>query len=267
MPNAGFLEQYPLYRKFTVDDLPSRMDRIQRVPIKMSCSICKSEQTFLMTNDPYENCEHSYSPSAEVVFRAVYTCAHCAEFTRVFFIRMGEDCSYMMKVGQYPAWDIQGDPNIERLLGSHSALFKKGLICESQGYGIGAFAYYRRIVEEIIDELLGQISDLMSGEELEGYKRALEATKRAVAAQEKIALVKDMLPAILRPDGMNPLSALHSILSEGLHSETDDECLEKAMRAREVLIFLACQIAVSKAASKGFTKSMRKLLGKKKSTS
>lgn len=27
-------------------------------------------------------------------------------------------------------------------------------MCENNSFGIGAFAYYRRIVEEIIDELL-----------------------------------------------------------------------------------------------------------------
>ena len=32
-----------------------------------------------------------------------------------------------------------------------SETLKKGLINESQGYGIGAFAYYRRIVEVVND--------------------------------------------------------------------------------------------------------------------
>ena len=49
----------------------------------------------------------------------------------------------------------------------------KGLVSESQGYGIGAFAYYRRIVEEIIDEMLKQIGDLISGVDKERYAAAL----------------------------------------------------------------------------------------------
>ena len=60
----------------------------------------------------------------------------------------------MKKVGQSPAWDIVMDKELESLLGDHAYFYKSGLICESQRYGIGAFAYYRRIVEEVIDELL-----------------------------------------------------------------------------------------------------------------
>lgn len=64
------------------------------------------------------------------------------------------------------------------MLGEREETFKKGLTCESQGYGIGAYAYYRRIVEEVIDELLDGIADLMSGEDKEKYMEALEEKKK-----------------------------------------------------------------------------------------
>jgi hypothetical protein len=168
-----------------------------------------------------------------------------------------------MKVGQYPPWEIKTETNIEKILGDHSEYFKRGLVCESQGYGIGAFGYYRRITEEIIDNLLDEIQDLMSPSEREKYKSALEETKRTIVTQDKIQLVKDLLPTILRPDGMNPLAVLHSSLSEGLHAKTDEDCLSIAETCREVLVFLVNQVAASKLASKGFTESMRKLLDKK----
>jgi len=60
--------------------------------------------------------------------------------------------------------------------------------------------------------------------------------------QEKIDLVKDLLPTILRPGGMNPLGVLHSELSEGLHAETDANCLENVSHARDILTFLINQI-------------------------
>jgi hypothetical protein len=150
---------------------------------------------------------------------------------------------------------------------AHSEYFKKGLICESQGYGIGAFAYYRRIVEEIIDGQLDEISNLLVGSELKVYREALEKTKQTIVTQEKIALVKDLLPPILRPNEMNPLGVLHSTLSEGLHEDTEETCLEKAASCREVLIFLVNQVQASKAASIGFTESMKKLLEKKRQPS
>ncbi|MFZ0548883.1 MAG: hypothetical protein WAM60_25760, partial [Candidatus Promineifilaceae bacterium] len=58
--------------------------------------------------------------------------------------------------------------------------------------------------------------------QLEQYQFALAETKKTTITQDKINLVKDLLPAILRPDGMNPLSILHSSLSKGLHAESDE---------------------------------------------
>lgn len=263
MPNKTFLEEYSLYRKFKVERLPPATDQLATVQLNMECPKCSSNQTFVMTNKYWENCECSNYPVDGLVFRMVYLCVHCQKFERVFYVKVDEKKQWLMKVGQYPAWEVKGDPNIESLLGKHAGYYRKGLICESQGYGIGAFGYYRRIVEEVIDGLLDEIAELLSDTELEEYRDALAETKKTIVTQEKIALVKDLLPTILRPEGMNPLSALHSALSEGLHAESDEDCLEYAENCREILLFLVNQVAASKAASKGFTESMRKLLDKK----
>jgi len=262
MPNKEFLETYPLYKKFAFD-VPIYMEKIPEVTINMACPKCSSNQTFLLRNRYYENCEYSNFPSLGVTFRLLYLCGHCQDFNRIFLVKISNDRSGFTKVGQYPAWDIKGEPNIERLLGAHAAYYKRGLICESQGYGIGAFGYYRRITEEIIDGLLDEIADLLVGEDQDKYIEALEQTKKTTITQDKIDLVKDLLPPILRPEGMNPLSTLHSTLSEGLHAKSDEDCLESAEACREILVFLVNQISSSKAASKGFTDSMRKLLDKK----
>lgn len=137
------------------------------------------------------------------------------------------------------------------------------MVCESQGYGIGAYAYYRRIIEEIIDSLLDSIADLIPESEKQQYLEALNKTKETIIAKGKIELVKDLLPEILRPDGMNPLNLLHSTLSEGLHAKTDEECLEIAGSIRDILVFLVNQILQTKESSKKFTTRMRKLLEKK----
>lgn len=265
MPNKEFLEKSPLYRKYRVDSIPGTLSELPRVKINMSCHVCQSNQTYVMTNEYWENCSYSNFPSIGAIVRLRYLCSHCEKFERVFLVKLGDDKSgfWLMKAGQYPAWEITSEPNIEKLLGDHAGYYKKGLVCESQGYGIGAFGYYRRIVEETIDELLNEIAELISGEDLEKYNSALDKTKQTIVTAEKIDLVKDLLPSILRPEGMNPLSALHSALSEGLHAESDEECLELAQHCREVLVFLVNQVAASKEASKSFTSSMRRLLDKK----
>jgi hypothetical protein len=197
------------------------------------------------------------------ILRAVYLCQHCQQSVRHFYILFDKDGEWIMKVGQYPAWSTKPDSEIEKLLGEHAGYFKKGLVCESQSYGIGAFGYYRRIVEEIIDQLLEEIGGLVAGEEQQKYRQAFERTKRTTVAQDKIDLVKDLLPAILRPEGMNPLAVLHQALSEGLHASSDEICLQKAAIIREVLVYMVNQVAARKAAGASFTDGMRKLLEQK----
>lgn len=261
MPNAKFLETYPLYRKFRLDILYSLRD-IPKPAIKMKCDICGSPQTFNMSNEYYESYSYDTDPTGTVL-RAVYLCAACKEYERFFLLQFGEDNSYVMKVGQYPPWEIVPDKNLSALLGDHQDYYKKGLVCESQGYGIGAYAYYRRIIEEIIGSLLDSITYLIPESEKQKYLEALNQTKKTIIAQKKIELVKDLLPEILRPDGMNPLNLLHSTLSEGLHAKTDEECLEIAGSIRDILVFLVNQILQTKESSKKFTTHMRKLLNKK----
>lgn len=264
MPNRDFLENYPLYRRFPIADLPVTLDRLPHPAAHLHCRVCESGQTFNMANQYFEGLPYSNYPIAGQVVRAIYLCSSCQEFNQYFLIRIASDRTAVTKVGQDPPWDITPNPALERALGQRADYYKKGLINESQGYGIGAFGYYRRIVEDVIDDLLDKVPALMGGEERTQYLEALEKVKQATVAKEKIALVKDMLPPILRPGGMNPLSVLHSVLSEGLHEGSDERCLELAMEVRETLVFLATQIEVSRTSAVQFTDSMRKLLERHK---
>jgi len=242
MPDAKFLETYPLYRKFHAD-IRYRLQDIPKPPIRMHCHTCGCLQTFNMSNEYYQNYSYDDTSSGRVV-RITYLCAACKKYERFFLLQFAEN--YVTKVGQYPPWEIVPDKNLSELLGEHQDYYKKGLVCESQGYGIGAYAYYRRIVESIIDQLLDSIVDLIAESEKEHYLKALRQTKETTIAQEKIDLVKDLLPEILRPDGMNPLNLLHSTLSEGLHAKTDEECLEIASTKIDTLFFLVNQILQKK---------------------
>ena len=269
-----FLEQYPLYRKFRPQkELPERLDKVTFPAIHMPCPLCQSEQTFrgescraiipLYLSKPPSVGTPSIVQSRGSLAYVVYKCAACDIYKRVFFLQFDLQGAWVMKVGQHPPWDISLDQNLEKMLGDRAGYYKKGLICESQSYGIGAFSYYRRIVEEIIDELLGKIADLMADEEQERYLEALEKVKRTRVTEEKIELVKHLLPAILRPGGINPLSILHQVLSEGLHQASDERCMELAMTSRETLVFLVNQIVETQAAAAKFTEGMRRLLDRK----
>lgn len=267
MPNKEFLENYPLYQKFKTKIPKSLKDfelTFGRPSVHLNCEVCGSDQTFRLDNSSYIDTtyDRTYDMDGKIL-HLDYLCAGCHSFHRSFLIKVSNELDYLMKVGQYPAWDISIGKPISTVLGKHNELFKKGLICESQGYGIGAYAYYRRIVELSIDELLDDICDLVDEIGRDQYKDALRKTKETPVASEKIELVKNLLPASLRPSGMNPLGLLYGFLSEGIHEKSDEECIEIATDIRKILIFLIKQVIQSKQESKELTDSMKKVLEKK----
>ena len=263
MPYRELLEKYPLYRKYP-HCLWNTLDRVDKPTVHMACASCKSDQTFEMINEYHEGFERKNVPVAGLSVRAVYMCVACKMHARYFFLKFGEKSNYVMKVGQEPPWSVAIDRDLARMLGAYADTYHKGLISESQSYGIGAFAYYRRVVEDLIDQLLDEIGALLHGQEHDTYAEALERAKKTRVAQDKIDLVKDLLPPFLRPDGINPLGVLHTVLSEGLHAHSDEDCVALAATTREALVFLVSQVLSHKAASKTFTKNIRKLLEKKK---
>jgi len=265
---AQFLEKWsPLrkYRKPVCDELRN----MARPSIHMYCPQCESEQTFINLGSDARKGNHSslFERVGEPfeVLLARYLCAGCKEFGRFFVLETGEvdGNQFIRKIGQKPDWEAVIEPRLLDTLGLHEAIFRRGVDCESSGYGIGAFAYYRRVVEDILDELLDRIPPLLEEEAREEYIEALKKTKSMPVAQDKIELVKDLLPQTLRRGGINPLDVLYDALSEGLHARTDDECLDLAAIIRESLSYLIDELQRATNAERQFTESMRRLLGKR----
>jgi len=116
----------------------------------------------------------------------------------------------------------------------------KGRQCENHGLGIGAFTYYRRVVESHKDQILGEIIRVSKklGAPPEKIK-ALENAQRETQFSKALASVKDALPPVLLINGQNPLTLLHRALSKGVHQLSDEECLQIAHDVRVVLVELA----------------------------
>ena len=272
MPDAVFLEKFTLYRKYEIE-VPEYVYQLSTPSIHMYCDVCGSEQTFNLSNSygamteqglieaqiEHQNMTDLVVPTRGAIVHAIYTCAGCRQFDRHFLISISEDRSYVMKVGQYPRWLPATDKKIEKSLGDHIENYKKGLNCEQEGFGIGAFAYYRRIIEDMIDELLDSLSELLDGETKESYGEALKEAKKEHIAENKIKIVKDLIPDSLRPNNINPLNILYSNLSMGLHSIPEEECLEMAVLVRKALIFLIDQVMSHKEEAREFTRAIREL--------
>ena len=121
---------------------------------------------------------------------------------------------------------------------------RKGRRTENQSLGIGAFAYYRRVVENQKDRLLEEIRKaavrLRADQELlDKIDLAIKETRFSKA----LDLVKGAIPDGLKVQGENPLKLLHKALSKGVHELNDEECLERAQAVRVVLTELVSNIA------------------------
>ncbi|MCZ6675745.1 MAG: hypothetical protein O7E52_00690 [Candidatus Poribacteria bacterium] len=258
------LERSPLYQWVEVEmDQSASIHSFALPTFSAYCGRCKAERSFGSGGRAWGGGSVSDIVLRGKTLAAICVCLHCHHFWRGYILHFHEDGTRIMKAGQYPPWDLSIDRRLTKMLGKHEGIFKKGFICEAQGFGIGAYAYYRRIVEMIIDELLVIIESLIEGAEKDRYIQALERVKTTRQTDEKIRLVKDLLPSTLKPDGYNPLGVLHQALSEGIHQLSEGECLNRATEIRTVLVFLINQVQHQKEERKEFTEGMRKLLEKR----
>jgi len=151
-------------------------------------------------------------------------------------MKIAKDVGQVIKLGEWPVFAPHVPARLLSMVGDDQDLFRKGRQSESHGLGIAAFAYYRRVVENqktrLIEEIIKVARRVGSKPAVVGTLTEAAAENRFSAAVEKM---KDAIPEVLRINGHNPLTLLHSLLSDGLHAQTDEECLELATDIRVLL--------------------------------
>lgn len=119
----------------------------------------------------------------------------------------------IIKIGQYPSeYDTESKEYLDKLkvvCGTSQAremvkFINKALIMESNGFGIAALVYMRRSFEKLI-----AISE---------DKKMLENTGTTMAERIK--------NNPLLPEQIKENTRLYNIMSEGIHNETEEECME-----------------------------------------
>jgi hypothetical protein len=172
-----------------------------------------------------------------------YLCSNCRETQKTYSlhaIHRENGSGQCYKFGEHPTYGPPTPARLIRLFGKDRETFLKGRQCENHGVGIGAFVYYRRVVEshknQIIDEVIRVSKKIGASSQM---LKTLEAAKEEIQFSKALASVKDAIPQALLINGQNPLTLLHSALSVGLHDQTDETCLELAHDVRVVLIELA----------------------------
>lgn len=177
-----------------------------------------------------------------------YICSNCRRTSKVFSLwakrNLEKKSGVCLKFGELPVYGPPTPARLIKLIGPDREVFLKGRRCENQGLGIGAFVYYRRVVENqknrILEEVIKVSKKLNAPSEQIGI---LEAAKAETQFSKSLSGVKDAIPQALLINGHNPLTLLHSALSEGLHEKTDEECLDIAHNVRVVLADLSERLA------------------------
>lgn len=269
----AFLESVPPSVKYRVGGLatPGNFGAkvISETDITLHCAseLCQGPRAFALAEPNHRDV---YLPETKIIdVFLLYQCRNCLSTFKTIAVAVkcdeGSDADGVAKkYGEDPPYGPHTPPRLIKLIGPHRELFLKGRRAESQGLGVGAFAYYRRVVEDekdrLFDAIIAAAQKIRVNDDLiENLKLAKSETQFSTAVEQ----IKYGLPDSLNINGHNPLTLLHNALSNGLHAQTDDECLDIASSIRLVLAALADRISQALKEEAELNAAVTKLMQKK----
>lgn len=234
--------------------------------IKLHCDGegCAGQRRFACTSGTY-----SFDSAADNRF-LYYACKDCGKSVKIFALHIIRDkttpSGWVMKFGETPPFGEHTPRRIFNLIGEeYRELFLQGRRAENKGLGIGAYAYYRRIVEDqkgkFIDEIRKVAAKLGASDET---IKAFEDARTEKQFKTAIEKIKHAIPQSLLINGRNPLLLLHDALSEGIHEYTDAQCLELATTVRLILTDLSEKISIALKEKAQLNEAVEKLLNRNK---
>lgn len=229
--------------------------------LDLYCPDCGANKTFIYETHSTNGDMGKYRRNKEStvyysnIVSIVYKCPSCGKKVFVEFLYLND---YIMKIAQYPALcEISRDElkkfQKNRLIDKEFfSEIQKADICAGESYFVAAFTYMRRVFENLIKNIFN-MNQQKIGITYEEY------TKKKT--DQKIKLIKDYLPI---DDGVyNPL---FSLLSEGIHSLTEEECAENYTLLKSVLLELLVTFKAKKEQEER-RKQIKDLLAERKSQS
>jgi len=272
---SDFLEAFPPNQLAHISDLSEHKyianignANVMRTPeIQLHCSSdpCNGVRFFRCVAGQGKRLREQF----EFIY-VTYRCSNCQENEKTFSLAVKLDADKeptgeLYKFGELPPFGPPTPPRLIKLIGPDRDDFLKGRRCENQGLGVGAFIYYRRVVENQKNRILNEIvkvSERLSAppEKIAVLRQAIEEPQFSRA----LDMAKDVLPESLLIDGHSPIQLLHSALSEGVHALSDDQCLELAGSIRIVLGELSERLSQALKDEAELTKALSILMNFKK---
>ncbi|HLA72846.1 MAG TPA: hypothetical protein VK624_15165 [Steroidobacteraceae bacterium] len=204
---------------------------------------------------------------------ARFLCRNCQTRAKTFALFVAGNTSDLvklniMKYGEHPRFGEPRPNSVKTVLDDEIEFFDRGYRAETAGLGIGAFAYYRRFVESHKDKIIAEIRKVAVAQ---GAKpEIIETLDRAAAMNsfdQAVKTVKDAIPDSLKyGGGHNPLTLLHTALSQGLHNDDDADCLTLAKDIRLVLTDLADRTTQALKDNTALSQAVNRLLQKNSRT-
>ncbi|WP_127942763.1 hypothetical protein [Mycoplasma sp. ATU-Cv-703] len=230
----GFMANTPIYQEETMTrnqlgDMAEKYNG-ERIKLENFCSgtDCKKERVFeslkidlshitgRQANVVYSmqsqkrldrKGEYQWSNKAPLFTQIILKCTYCDELHSIaLYVREGS----LTKIGQFPSpvkeYELKYQKYAKQLGRYYNELLEASFSF-STGQGIGAFVYLRRILEHLVNTK---------------YQK-LPKPKEKAKFQEKMTAV-ERAEKIIPPDFTDERDQLYTLLSNGVHRYTEQEC-------------------------------------------
>lgn len=244
-----FLENASLYtwQEFEKPDFDRESLWIKE--IDAYCETCKQRRPFqyLGARGGGAGMPRKQLTSGQSFFQ--FTCVSCHNEKHEYLVEqvVSDETIKLQKYGELPRKHLDRDPLLQKFFSNDKDYYEKAVVCLANGYGIAAFAYMRRIIENNIGELLDMLQEEINSTNADhSLLDKLSELKKETPMSEKIKVANNAMPDYLTPSGLNPLGRLYQVLSEGVHKYSDEVCLERANTLQTCIKYLVSELASRK---------------------
>jgi hypothetical protein len=240
------LGKYPPGKIHSITNLgisrgPTSLPILMKPRLKLHCpeSFCNGIRFF----DAYQTKKVTLKEKWTRVFLH-YLCSNCRSRSKIFAIMARwntvADEGEAAKLGEWPPFGPQVSLGIIPILGKNKDMFLLGRRAEIQGLGIGALAYYRRVVENQKDHIINEIVRVMRRTNSpETQIEKLKSAKKEKQFKKAVELISDTIPKALLINDYNPLALLEQAMTKGAYVQRDSDALKLATAIRKILTELS----------------------------
>lgn len=243
-------EKYPKEFKFIIDFLSSDEN------IYGYCNKCRRENSLKLTKvklddkllenvlhgqcgddfDDYDDTRARYELNNKVellmknnrYFTKTVCCSHDNSHKLLFIYKLDfistkndEKILTLEKIGQDPSNVELYSKKLNRKYDKYNNYkgiktdLNKAIISFSNNFGVGGFLYLRRVLEKVVDYKYNEVKENLEEDKQKKFE------EKMTKFSEKLDILKDELPNHLTEN-----KYIYSILSAGVHSLTEEQCME-----------------------------------------